>query len=170
MFPSTLPSAFEMLKYRLRCFFQISLLNIDIFGANDTVGKQWLWYITFICSVLSPYKSIFTDVPRTEERQSSVSQEDLERRQVWIHVACQILSTVELNSLSMLDLTSVSRVCSQHKSHGGKMEHYIPSRRENILYGSEIQSHCQSICRAQISDWVQYNDKSTVCGFQISWC
>lgn len=43
----------------------------------------------------SPYKSIFTGFLRTEERQSVTSQKDLERRQVWIHVACQILSIVE---------------------------------------------------------------------------
>lgn len=33
------------------------------------------------------------------------------------------------------DVTSVSKVCTQHKSHGGKTEDYITSQRETVPYG-----------------------------------
>lgn len=53
----------------------------------------------------SPYKSIFTDVFRTEERQSSVSQKILE---ISLDPCClsDFIYCREVNSLSMLDLTS----------------------------------------------------------------
>lgn len=94
------PSAFRMCaSVDLRCFYQISLFfggwETDIFGSKSHSWKAATvaHYIYLFCA-FSPYKSISTDVPRTEERQSSLSQKDLERRQAWIHVACQILSIV----------------------------------------------------------------------------
>lgn len=102
------------------------LRHADIFWSKSHSWKAvTLVHYFYLFGAFAPYKSIFTDVPRKGEAKSYVPKRSGEETSLDPCCLSDFIYCREFNSLSMLDLTSVSGVCSRHKSHGGKMEDYI---------------------------------------------
>lgn len=143
MFSSALPSAlkyssidWDLFSDKLVC----RLRHADIYGKKSHSWKAvtMVHYIYLFCA--------FTHI-RTFYRhpndggKAKFCEPKRSREETSLDPCClsDFIYCRDLNSFFTLDVSSVSRVCSRHQSHGEKWK-TASSRRGEILYGSQIQS------------------------------